>query len=317
MIKYFIDKKDEIKGVRNILELLNSLKIKIENDDFTDSEKDFSSVTKYFDTIHDYALQNKNEELANSNFVFKVYFLIFVNLSEYFKYLNEKKYRESWLKLQDIFDDIRNVCRFTNENYRFELLHISELLKKYEELYPFTVFSSPEYIIKKSKCTICEKSKLSLECMHITGNIYWGKLASEIIEEADIRAIAVVPNPKDKRLYLEASDKNISENDRFIKLQKFLSIKLSFLQLFNIQSYITYKNNDSIKKNGRNDKCSCGSGLKYKNCCLNKQQYPFTNYVIEKKEMIKLIILGSFQDKCCSDCKSLGTLLGYINYKQN
>ena len=32
------------------------------------------------------------------------------------------------------------------------------------------------------------------------------------------------------------------------------------------------------KKIGRNDKCPCGSGKKYKNCCMNAGKYETTHY---------------------------------------
>ena len=32
------------------------------------------------------------------------------------------------------------------------------------------------------------------------------------------------------------------------------------------------------KKIGRNDKCPCGSGLKYKDCCMNSGKYETTHY---------------------------------------
>ena len=35
-----------------------------------------------------------------------------------------------------------------------------------------------------------------------------------------------------------------------------------------------------FKKVGRNDKCPCGSGKKYKNCCLNTEKY---EGLVEKK----------------------------------
>jgi hypothetical protein len=37
-----------------------------------------------------------------------------------------------------------------------------------------------------------------------------------------------------------------------------------------------------MSKTGRNNKCPCGSGEKYKKCCLNKDQIQSTN--IQKKE---------------------------------
>ena len=44
-----------------------------------------------------------------------------------------------------------------------------------------------------------------------------------------------------------------------------------------MQSYIDYKNRHTPKIRehniGRNDPCPCGSGLKFKKCCINKPEY--------------------------------------------
>ena len=44
-----------------------------------------------------------------------------------------------------------------------------------------------------------------------------------------------------------------------------------------MQAYAQYKNTHTPKikehKIGRNDPCPCGSGKKYKNCCLNTGKY--------------------------------------------
>ena len=44
-----------------------------------------------------------------------------------------------------------------------------------------------------------------------------------------------------------------------------------------MMNYVAVKEEAKDKQNidysnvGRNDKCPCGSGKKYKNCCMNKQ----------------------------------------------
>lgn len=51
-----------------------------------------------------------------------------------------------------------------------------------------------------------------------------------------------------------------------------------------MQAYANYKNAHTPKikeyKIGRNDSCPCGSGKKYKNCCLNTGKYE--NYINKK-----------------------------------
>lgn len=40
----------------------------------------------------------------------------------------------------------------------------------------------------------------------------------------------------------------------------------------NIANMRAHANDTKPEKIGRNDKCPCGSGLKYKKCCLNKDK---------------------------------------------
>ena len=44
---------------------------------------------------------------------------------------------------------------------------------------------------------------------------------------------------------------------------------------FNKEPHITHPDSDTVIREGlrigRNDPCPCGSGLKYKNCCMNKE----------------------------------------------
>lgn len=46
---------------------------------------------------------------------------------------------------------------------------------------------------------------------------------------------------------------------------------ISYFVLLCVIRYQTISNKDHIMKIGRNDKCPCGSGLKYKKCCLIKE----------------------------------------------
>jgi hypothetical protein len=47
-----------------------------------------------------------------------------------------------------------------------------------------------------------------------------------------------------------------------------------------------------MKKLGRNDKCSCGSGKKYKHCCLKKDEPTMTNYPKTSKSLYDKIVDG-------------------------
>ena len=285
MLRYFIERAD-LQQVNYICKQLNEVKNRLYLNDFDNPQKELELCNVSFEEIFTIAENENNEKLANSNYVFKCYFLLFCHLMSYFSLLQERSYKSSWSRLQDCIDDIQYIGKFAED--RLELPVILELLLKYENMYPYKVFASSEYVISKSHCSICGESMQSLACSHIKGNLYWGKPAIEHIDEIKtIQAVCLVSHPEDKRCIIEPSDDDRPESEKFKKLDEVLKLGLPFLQMFEIDSKIETRRNKSIA--GRNDKCPCGSGIKYKKCCGKDIYYQHERNIITPKEKIKLV----------------------------
>ena len=94
-------------------------------------------------------------------------------------------------------------------------------------------------------------------CPHIRGNLYYGEIATEVIDEIqEFQAVCLVSHPEDKRCVIELSDDNRSEEDKFAKLVKFLDLHLPPLQRFSVQSILETREREDITKVGRNQPCS-------------------------------------------------------------
>ena len=171
---------------------------------------------------------------------------------------------------------------------RKELPDIYALLENYEELYPYKVFVSGEYIISKSHCSICGKSMQSLACPHIKGNLYYGEIAIEIIDEIqEFQAACLVSHPEDKRCIIELSDDDREEKEKFAKLDQYIALNQPFLQKFSIKTVIENRERKDIVKVGRNQLCSCGSGIKFKKCCGTNLYYKHERNIITPKEKVR------------------------------
>lgn len=288
MINYFLAHK-EIYEISNVCAQLKSLKWRINTGDYTDSCKEYNKCENLFVKIKESAIELNDERLANSQIVFRNYFLLFCHLSSYFRLLQEHNYKSSWIALQDCFDDLRFVGKYLEIEERKEIPDIYELLEAYESLYPYKVFVSSEYIISKSHCSICGKSMQSLSCPHIKGNLYWGDIALEIVDEIEeFQAACLVRHPEDKRCIIELSDDNRSESEQFSKLEQFLDLKQPFLQQFSITSMMETRQRMDIIKVGRNDPCSCGSGKKFKKCCGKNLYYQHERNIIHPGKKVHL-----------------------------
>ena len=284
MLQYFI-KYHKLRQINFILKQLNSLKERLLLNNFENAFKEFESCQVAFNEIESFSKLNNDEQLANSNYVFKCYFLLFCHLMIYFNSLEEKRYAKSWEFLQDCIDDIRHIGRFAEE--RWDITEILELLLLYESLYPYKFFASSEIVIEKSKCSICGKSMQSIECDHIIGNLYWGKLATEHVEKIkSLPAISIVTHPENKRCVLELCEESLTEAEKFKKIDDFLKLGIPFFQMFKIN--IQHKYIPKGLTTERNEKCPCGSGLKFKKCCGKELFFNYINYIVEPKHKIRL-----------------------------
>lgn len=269
---------------------LDSLKRRISSGDYTTPKIEFDECQYLFDSIKQRAIVSKNESLANAQFIYKAYFQIFCTLSAYFGLLEKREYRSSWSVLQDCLDGIKFTGKFLDSGKRKELPELYKLLEDYESLYPYTVFSSSEYIISKSHCSICGKSMQVPSCPHIRGHLYYGEIAREVIDEIqEFQAVCLVSHPEDKRCVIEISNDNRSEEEKFAKLAKFLDLHLQPLQRFSIQSTIETREREGIVKVGRNQPCSCGSGVKFKKCCGQHLYYQHEKNIITTKSIVRLV----------------------------
>ena len=160
MLQCFI-KYHELHQINFIFKQLNRLKGRLLLNNFDNAFKEFELCRVSFNEIELFSKQNNDEQLANSNYVFKCYFLLFCHLMLYFDSLKKKRYTQSWELLQDCIDDVRHIGRFAKE--RFDLTDILELLLAYESLYPYRLFASPEIVIEKSHCSICGKSMSAVQ----------------------------------------------------------------------------------------------------------------------------------------------------------
>lgn len=160
MLKYFLQNKD-IYQIDQVCKAINRTKHKLLDNNLSNSVEDFELCADLFSQIKEIAIKRKDEKLANSQFIFKDYFKLFCNLIRYFEMLENGQYKESWNKLQDCLDAIKYIGRFTDIENRLELSELYDLLIQYEELYPYSIFASSEYVISKSHCSICGKSMQS------------------------------------------------------------------------------------------------------------------------------------------------------------
>ena len=255
--------KQLLPGIKNLLQSLNDL-------DFNSSDEIIKKLTGRLDSYRK-TVNNGNESTLNEFFVLRCYVSLFKSYTSVWLKIVNGQFSESWNSLQDSLDQLRTVKRFasTENNKAIDFLEFQ--LTQLEHLYPYSIFASIGAFFERMECNICGKDMDTSECIHLQGELYHGEMACGIIRELSPDHVSLVENPADKRCVVSYDDKG----EQF-KAVRFLSElicekKLTITQFGELKHSKRRVKNKEFKKIGRNELCFCGSGKKFKRCCISKE----------------------------------------------
>lgn len=240
---------------------------------------------------------SEDELVLNDIFLLKQIVHFHYSLVGLWKEIFNMNYSNSWNKLQNCFDSLRAIKKFSFQEIHPIFDYFENQLLELEKLYPYHLFFSTGLEVELYRCSICNADIDSFECPHEIGELYMGQMASGIAENAlDINHVAMVENPMDKRCVIVYDDKSDNFNvlqylNNLLRTGKitpltFETLKFSKKNLLNAK-YILL---------GRNEKCFCKSGKKFKNCCIKKQ------YI--EKDHVDIIIGNRFHTNFISSMNS-------------
>lgn len=238
-----------------------------------DIEKYLQQELLSFDTkFYEQIIKNKkryidNEDEINANYYWCLEYIYVVKkfYIDTYNLIIESKYDEAWNKLERIEIFLQNLYNNMSEiNFnKFGLDFIRNNVLSLQKLFPYRLFLSRESVITEEKCSICDKIiNLRNRCNHKVGKLYMGELCYRIVTKMDLKGVAIVENPEDKYALLKVPGKQYNYHD-LEQLKKHLQGPYDGLNVTT-----TMVKNPQFLKLGRNDICLCGSGKKYKYCCM-------------------------------------------------
>jgi len=114
--------------------------------------------------------------------------------------IKSAKYYDAWCELERI--EIASADLTTNMVYpalRRRVSFIANVIARWQALFPYAVFLSPEYVARKTECTICGGMNTPwIFCGHEAGKLYRGKIAHRRVVQADLLGISFVTTPVQK-----------------------------------------------------------------------------------------------------------------------
>lgn len=231
------------------------------------------------------AVSDSNELLANEIWCLQEIYKIQKTYVSMYNQLKAGKYFDGWLLLDRIdisFCFLRQNFEYKNNLYNLQF--IERIIKQYEKTFPQYLYTSRESLIKNEKCSICGK-KISLRggCNHKPGNLYMGELCLREVTDFEFLGTAIVSKPFDRYAVIHIDGQ---EYDYSVLKELMKALDSPYIPWY--VEELT-KKRPEFQHVGRNDKCPCGSGKKYKFCCMgtDKEYMPHN----------RITILGGYEIK--------------------
>lgn len=223
-----------------------------------------------------------------------------------FKLLKSKSYYESWCLLEKIEITIKGLKRhFKYKKSEFFLWNIEKSVTNLQVIFPYRLFASSEILKKKKECSICNQEiSIRNPCGHIIGEIYNGEMCQRIVTEAEILGISLVENPGNKYAVMFLTDEKTGKQ---IDQYNYQTIDYLFChinspyEIWDLEVSEREIKKGDYKNIGRNDKCSCNSGKKFKKCCGLRigEKYPHYEFIlvnpIDKTLLLNTLKSDSYQ----------------------
>ena len=241
---------------------------------YTNLGDNYIKLTELLKDLKSKAVENNEENLAKEIWKFeKILNIQNDYLIAFSKFKNELFY-EGWCALEKVEISIHFLEKHFKIDDKYKTSFIKEHTLNFQSLFPYKIFISPEILITKQKCSICNNPFSLLDnCGHVIGEIYKGEMCSRVIEESRLINTAFVENPVQKYSVPFLIDpKKPERKDNY----NYHLVKFCIQRLFNpfdAWNYTVTKErhpHTRYKEVGRNDKCPCESGKKYKKCCLRE-----------------------------------------------
>ena len=212
----------------------------------------------------DAARQSDDADAANRAWHLTMVATARAAMSRLFTMMREGQFRSAWSQLEQVEKMVKAVERNTILEDDFAIRQLGAMVADWQALYPYMVFASPEMIIRRQECTICDAVVSPMRpCGHLQGLVYAGEMCSRRIKEFEAVSIALVRDPVQKySVLIPNPDPHDYARVRFVLDRlagPFSRWRLVQTSILHDHSYFTGWSPDG--------NCPCHSGFRYADCC--------------------------------------------------
>ncbi|MEM6254366.1 MAG: hypothetical protein AAF821_15725 [Cyanobacteria bacterium P01_D01_bin.156] len=193
-----------------------------------------------------------------------------------FNQLKLEKYYEAWCCFENIEIALSQLFRHLDEKDDFFPLvsFIKQHSFRYQSLFPYKTFISPEFTVKSRTCSVCNKnSSIRHPCEHKNGEIYDGEMCYQIWSGIEYVLLALVNSPVQKFCVTFLTDSETEEKIdqyNYSILEYLMSCLQSPFHSWDVHWTKIRHPHSNYSHLDTDDDCPCESGESYRNCCLQK-----------------------------------------------
>ena len=256
-------------NIQEIREFLNDVKQRSFNFDYSKIESVLKEYKKEF------VLKNEQGG-AREIWCYEEILEIQKHFIDAYGKLKKKEFYKAWCILEKCEISLLHLKPHFFEHYsEYSLDFIDKHVSMLQSMFPYKIFISPEMLIHNYKCSICDRRVvLRNPCGHEVGEIYNGEMCVRIVDSVEFLGSAFVANPVQKYSVPFLTDKSTGKTvDQYnYALVEYLIEKIRGpFDDWSLRWTKKLHPHSKFKHLGRNDKCPCASGKKYKQCCLDKE----------------------------------------------
>jgi hypothetical protein len=234
-----------------------------------------AEVNESLKRIKDKFVKENNQQEAKNMWIYEQILKIQDIYLKVYQQMKQEDFYNAWCFLEQCELTLGFLRpHFSISDDKYFLNFIDKHTKQYQSLFPYKIYMSPEILEIEKTCNICGK-KVSIHkpCGHETGEIYNGEMCIRIVTKPELLGISCCKSPLQKYSVPFMTDKMTGkavDHYNYVVVNYLIKRLKSPFDSWNV-NWTKRRHPHSRFKNVRiNDKCPCGSGKKYKNCCLKE-----------------------------------------------
>lgn len=178
--------------------------------------------------------------------------------------MREDRFYAAWCALEQVELALHFLARhFDDTANEYAITFLREHIPQWQSVFPYHFFISPGFLKTAIHCKVCDARLTPRhQCEHRLGEIYRGEMCFHVIKETELIEMSIVENPVQKYSVLFSPDWRYD----YAVVHYIAAGLRSPWHSWRFTRSERRQLDPTYAAVGRNDRCPCGSGKKFKMC---------------------------------------------------